>query len=185
MFAGLWGVPFLTTHYGLSQTQAAGVCSLMMVSWSVGCIVFGAVSDRLKRRKLPLMIGIMLATTLWAVFIHKADWPVASLTLLLAACGFCAGCFIIVFVFAKESVPIHLAGTVSGVANTGVIQGPMFMQPLVGIALDQSWTGTLVNGKRVFTFEAYSSAFTMVLVWAALSLMLLAFTRETHCRQAQ
>jgi sugar phosphate permease len=183
-FAGLWGVPFLVSHYALSQTEAAGLCSLMMVAWSLGCVVIGAASNKLKRRKLPLMIGIALAALFWAVFISRADWSITFAALWLAASGFCAGSFIIVFVFAKESVPIHLAGTVSGVANTGVIQGPMLMQPLVGFVLDSSWTGQLINGKRFFEFSAWNTAFTLVLLWAALSLVLVAFTRETHCEQA-
>ncbi|HQX92807.1 MAG TPA: PLDc N-terminal domain-containing protein, partial [Thermomonas sp.] len=41
MFAGLWGVPFLTTHYGYSTTEAASLCSLLLVSWSVASIAYG------------------------------------------------------------------------------------------------------------------------------------------------
>jgi sugar phosphate permease len=184
-FAGLWGVPFLTTHYGLTQTAAATLCSVMMIAWAAGCVVFGQVSERMHRRKLPLMIGIAGAAACWAILIYTPNLSRAMLTALLAATGFFAGCFILVFAFAKESVPIRFAGTVSGVANTGVIGGPMFMQPLVGIMLDQSWQGTLVAGKRVFTFSAYSQAFTAMLVWAVLSLVVLAFVRETHCAQAR
>lgn len=187
-FAGLWGVPFLTTHFEVSQTRAAMMCSAMMVWWALGSVAFGMLSDRLKRRKLPLCYGIAFAALSWAWLIYERSWSNMQLAILLSAIGFCAGSFIIVFAFAKESVPIHLAGTVSGVANTGVIQGPMFMQPLVGVALDHSWnasTGVLMNGKRLFEWSAYSQAFTMILVWTVLSLVLLAFTRETHCRQAE
>jgi hypothetical protein len=116
--------------------------------------------------------------------------PLPSTTLLgmlIAAIGFCAGCFILSFAFAKESVPARLAGTASGVANMGVIQGPMLLQPLVGVALDQSWQGALGTGefagKRVFEFSAYSQAFSMILIWGAVSVVLLLFTRETYCRQ--
>ncbi len=184
-FAGLWGVPFLVSQYQLSPTHAATLCSLMMVAWAVGCLVFGAVSDRFARRKLPLMIGLAAATVLWAMLILMPGHNLAVLTILLALCGFFCGCFIITFAFAKESVPLRLAGTVSGVTNMGVIQGPMFMQPLVGVMLDQSWTGTMLNGKRVFVFEAYANGFSLVLVWALCSLLLLAFTRETYCRQTR
>jgi hypothetical protein len=69
----------------------------------------------------------------------------------------------------------------------GVIQGPMLLQPLVGVALDQSWQGALGTGefagKRVFEFSAYSQAFSMILIWGAVSVVLLLFTRETYCRQ--
>ena len=87
------------------------------------------------------------------------------------------------FAFAKESAPARLAGTVSGISNMGVILGPMFMQPLVGAVLDWRWDSTLVNGKRVFDFASYQLAFSMVLVWGVIALLLLLFTRETYCRQ--
>jgi hypothetical protein len=84
-------------------------------------------------------------------------------------------------------VPARLAGTASGVANMGVISGPMLLQPLVGIALDRSWQGTLgtgaFTGKRIFEFAAYSQAFSMMLVWGAVTIVLLTLTRETNCRQ--
>jgi sugar phosphate permease len=184
-FAGLWGVPFLTTHYGLSQINAATLCSAMMVSWAIGSLTFGAISDRLQRRKMPLFVGLISATLLWAGIIYIPNLSVTVTSILLVGAGFFAGCFIITFAFAKESVPAALAGTVSGVTNMGVIQGPMLLQPLVGLVLDQSWAGTLVNGKRVFTFAAYADGFTLILCWAIASIVLLVFTRETYCKQTR
>jgi MFS family permease len=183
-FAGLWGVPFLTTHYALSPTRAAALCSTMMVTWAIASLAYGAASDRIGRRK-PLFIGgVAISLVLWATLIYVRDLPVALLMPLLAAIGFFSGCFIISFAFAKESVPARMAGTVSGFANMGVIQGPMYMQPLVGLILDRSWQGTMLDGKRVFDFAAYQQGFSLILIWGVISLLLLAFTRETHCRQA-
>jgi sugar phosphate permease len=184
-FAGLWGVPFLTTQYALTQSHAATLCSAMMVAWAIGSLSFGAISTRLQRRKTPLAVGLIAATILWALIIFTPDLALTTLTMLLIACGFFSGCFIITFAFAKESVPMSLAGTVSGVTNMGVIQGPMCLQPLVGLVLDQSWTGAMLNGKRLFTFAAYADGFTLILCWALASIVLLAFTRETYCQQTQ
>ncbi|MCA3018169.1 MAG: MFS transporter [Rhodocyclaceae bacterium] len=188
-FAGLWGVPFLTTQYGLTQTFAAGLCSTMMVAWALGTLVFSTLSDHIGKRR-PLYIGgVVAALALWSVLIYSKLPSTVMLAMLVAGIGFCAGSFIISFAFAKESVPARLAGTASGVANMGVIAGPMLLQPLVGVVLDRSWQGTLgtgaFTGKRVFDFSAYSQAFSMMLVWGALSIVLLTFTRETHCQQRQ
>lgn len=183
-FAGLWGVPFLVTHYALTPTNAAGLCSLMMVTWAAGSIAYSALSDRLCRRK-PLYIGgLAISMVLWAALIYVPQWPYAALTALLMAIGLFSGCFIISFAFAKESGPARLAGTVSGISNMGVIQGPMYMQPLVGIILDQRWQGGMAGGKRVFDFASYQQGFSLVLLWGAVALVLLLFTRETYCRQS-
>jgi nitrate/nitrite transporter NarK len=182
-FAGLWGVPFLTTHYGFSLTTAAALCSMMMVTWALGSIAYGALSNRMGRRK-PLFIGgLAIALVLWAILLFVPRLPTPALVALLAAIGWFASCFILTFAFAKESVPARYAGTVSGVSNMGVIQGPMFLQPLVGVILDHTWQGTMANGKRVFDLASYQTAFSLVLVWGMVALALLLFTRETYCRQ--
>ena len=184
-FAGLWGVPFLTTHYGLSLTNAAGLCSTMLVAWGIGSLAFGAVSDRVGRRKSIYIGGLAIALLLWAALIFTPRLPYFWLVVLIAATGFFASCFIISFAFAKESVPARLAGTVSGVSNMGVIQGPMYMQPLVGVILDRHWQGTMLEGKRVFDLASYQQGFSMILIWGVIALVLLCFTQETYCRQAE
>jgi MFS family permease len=93
-----------------------------------------------------------------------------------------AGAFIVTFAYARESVPARLAGTVSGIANMGVMLGGMFMQPLVGFMLDRHWDGAMTAGARVYGFAAYQWGFALMLAWCVGSLVLLAFARETYCR---
>ena len=90
---------------------------------------------------------------------------------------------IISFAFAKESVPSHLAGTVSGITNMGVMMGPTLLQPAVGWVLDRCWQGNMLAGVRIYSFDAYRAGFSLMFAWTALSLVLLFFTKETHCRQ--
>ena len=183
-FAGLWGVPFLTTHYALGAANAAGLCSTMMVAWAVGSITYGAASDRLGRRKVFFIGGLAVTLVLWATLIYVPNLNYVWLVALMIGIGFFGACFILSFAFAKESGPAHLAGTVSGIANMGVIQGPMTMQPLVGIILDRTWSGASVQGKRVFDLASYQQGFSLMLIWGAIALILLLFTRETFCRQS-
>jgi predicted MFS family arabinose efflux permease len=182
-FAGLWGVPFLVTHYQLTPTNAAGLCSAMMVAWAIGTLCYSAASDRIGRRK-PLYIGgMVISLLLWAALIYVQHWSYPVLCALLGSIGFFSGCFIISFAFAKESGPAHLAGTVSGISNMGVMQGPMYMQPLVGVILDRDWNGALADGNRVFEFVSYQRGFSLVLLWGLVSLGLLMLTQETFCKQ--
>ena len=182
-FAGLWGVPFLTTHYGLSAANSAGLCSTMMVAWAVGSLSYSTVSDRIGRRKILYIGGMTITLVLWATLIYTPKLPYTLLVALMLGIGFFGACFILSFAFAKESAPARLAGTVSGIANMGVIQGPMYMQPLVGVILDHTWRGTAIDGKRVFDLASYQQGFSMMLVWGVVAVALLLMTRETWCRQ--
>jgi nitrate/nitrite transporter NarK len=182
-FAGLWGVPYLESQYGFTTREAAMIASGMLVTWSLSSLVWGPLSQRIGRRKPIFIGGVAVAMALWTAVVAIPGLPRAALVALLAAVAIAAGVFVLVFAFAKESVPARLGGTASGIANMGVMCGGMFMQPLVGFVLDRHWNGALAGGVRLYDFAAYRAGFALMLAWCALSLVLLAFTRETGCRQ--
>jgi nitrate/nitrite transporter NarK len=185
MFAGLWGVPFLTTHYGYSTAEAASLASLVLIAWSAASIVYGPLSQRLGQRRLPYVAGLLATMALWALIVWVPGWSRPALVALLVALGMAASAFILTFPFAKESVPARFAGTVSGIANMGVMTGGMVMQPVVGWVLDRHWTYALTpGGARLYDLAAYQRAFSLLFVWGAVSMVLLVLTRETHCRQS-
>ena len=182
-FAGLWGVPFLVTHYGLATTQAAMVTSAMLFAWGVGGPVFGALSDRMRRRKPIYIVSLLLSIAGWSMVWLVPGLPLWLLISIMLGTGFFSGSVIIAFAWAKESAPGHLAGTTSGVANMGNMIGGMIMQPAVGWVLDRLWSGATMGGVRVYEFGAYRAGLSLMLVWLVVCVVLLAFTRETHCRQ--
>lgn len=182
-FAGLWGVPFLTTHYGLPPSRAAVLTTTLLVAWALGGPVCGWLSDRLGRRKPLYLAGCAAVLAGWAVILRVPGLPLAVLTAVLVVTGLASGCMVLSFAFAKESVPAPLAGTVTGVVNMGVMLGPTLLQPAVGWLLDRRWDGAMQDGVRIYSLEAYRTGFDLLLAWAALALVLLLFTRETHCRQ--
>ena len=183
-FAGLWGVPYLTTHYDMQQTTAAAVCSALLIAWAIGGPVFGGLSDHLGHRKPLYAIGCLVQLVGWSLILLLPALPVWLLVLLLIVVGFFSGNMIIGFAFAKESVPSYLAGTVTGMVNMGVMMGPMLLQPGVGWVLDLRWQGEIDQGVRIYTLAAYQSGFSLMLAWLALAFLLILFTRETHCKQS-
>lgn len=182
-FSGLWGVPYLATHHQLTTTGASVLSTALMVAWAIGGPAFGWFSDRLGRRKPLYLLGCGLSLAAWGALLFLNNLPIPALAGLLAFAGFCSGCMILSFAFAKESVPLNLAGTVSGVVNMGCVMGPMILQPAVGWILDQHWQGQAVAGVRVYPLTAYQAGFSLMLAWLALGFVLLFFTRETHCSQ--
>jgi MFS family permease len=180
-FSGLWGIPFLTTHYNMPATQAAAVNSALLVAWAVGGPLLGAASDRLGRRKPLYVLGNTTAFLCWGLVVLVPDLPIPLLIAALMVAGLASGGMIIGFAFAKESVPTHLAGTVSGVVNMGVMSGPMLLQPAVGWILDLAWNGAARDGVRIYDWGAYRAGFSLMLAWAALAVVSVLFTRETGC----
>lgn len=184
-FGGLWGVPFLSTHYALTTPQASMITSLLLVCWAVAGPIVGALSDRLRRRKPLYALGAVVATVGWCPVLLVPGLPLPLLVGLLGFTGCASAAVMVGFAIAKESAPAALAGTAGGVANMGNMLGGMIMQPAVGWMLDRRWSGTIANGVRVYDFDAYRAGFALMLVWLATALILLVFVRETHCRQTQ
>ena len=182
-FSGLWGVPYLTTRYGLSKTEAAAVCSALLVAWAIGGPLFGWLSDHVGRRKPIYLLGCLVPLLGWAFVLLSTNLSLRSLIALLFVASFFSGGTIVGFAFARESAPIRLSGTVSGVVNMGVMMGPMLMQPVVGWALDRHGADFVAGGIQIYSIDAYHDAFILMLFWLAVSTFLVFFTQETYCRQ--
>jgi MFS family permease len=181
-FCGLWGVPYLTTHYGLSTAEAAALTSLLMVTWAGASPFFGWLSDRCGRRKPLLIAGQVLAAAGWAVILFAPVLPIPLLTAVAVATGLASATFIIIWPLAKETVPARLAGTITGVLNMGNMFGVTVLQPAVGLVLDRRWDGAVRDGVRTYGIEAYHAGFGLMMGWIVLGLLLFCLTRETHCR---
>ncbi len=177
-FAGLWGVPFLTTHHGLSTGDAAALCSAMLIIWASGGPIFGLLSDRSGQQKRLYIIGCAVVSLCWGLIFFVPQMPVFLLIVVLMMAGFFSGCMVLGFAYAKESVPPRLAGTVSGVVNMGVMMGPMILQPAVGWMLDINWEGEVAGGVKYYSLSAYQYGFSLMALWATVSFVLIIFTRE-------
>ncbi len=183
-FSGLWGVPFLVTHYHFAPAQAAALNSALLVAWALGGPLVGGLSDRIGLRKPLYIAGNITLVGAWAVIIFVPALPLVLLVGLLLLAGLASGGMIISFAFVKESVPAHLGGTASGIVNMGVMSGPMILQPAVGLILDSNWQGELFEGAKVYGLDAFRSGFSLMLIWAIVSAVLILFTKETYCKQA-
>lgn len=182
VFAGLWGVPYLTQSYGIDRSHAAALTSTMLLAWAVGGPTLGALSDRLGRRKLPYLAANALSALLWGVFLFLDDLPTAALFPLFAAIGFSSGGLIIGFAFAREANHPGAAGAVGGVVNMATLGFGAIQQQLLGGILDRRWDGVMVEGARVYSSAAYLEAFLWLFVSAGLAAFAVLLTRETYCR---
>jgi MFS family permease len=183
-FTGLWGPPYLKARFAVSSTTAAAVCSVMIVCWAAASPVFGALSDRIGRRKPLYAGGCILTVCGWAAMFYLPSIPLSGFVVLAAIASVASGSVILGFAYAKESVPVQFLGTVSGATNIGNMIGPTLLQPGIGRILETHWTGATANGARTYSVEAFQAAFAISVGWTALSCILSSLTRETNCQQS-
>lgn len=179
-FTGLWGVPYLTTWHGLSVKEASLIITGMLIAFAAGSLFFGALSDKLKQRKLPYFLGAVLSIGGFIILGLKPDLPIAVVSALLWATAFGGGSMVLSFGYVKESVPHHLGATAVGIVNLGVMVGPLVQQPVLGAILDHYAAAENITG-------AYSKAGMTVCIlvlaaWVATSIVSLMLSKETHAK---
>ncbi len=182
-FAGLWGIPYLTTHYDLSPVKSATLISALLIACALGAPVLGALSEKTGRRKPIYFYALCISLLGWIPILFLQDIPLWLLIVLFSIVGFASSAIVIGMAFVKESVPIALAGTVSGISNMGMEMGAMILQPAIGLVLDLKWGGLLENGIRVYDINAYQMAFGVIIGLCILGTFLITFAKETFCQQ--
>lgn len=137
-FAGLWAVPYLVAVHGVSRAEAAAHTTVMLVAFALSSLAIGKLSDRLGRRRAPMIAFAVVHVLCWAPWVLAGPLPRSATFPLFALLGASAPAFTLAVVCAKEVNPPALAGTAMAVVNTGVFLGPTLVQPLVGWVLDRS-----------------------------------------------
>jgi MFS family permease len=181
-FTGLWGPSFLRTRFGVPSTTAAAVCSIMTVCWAVASPLCGHLSDKIGRRKPIYLTGAVIALAGFSVMFYVPWLPLPVFVVVAGLTSFSCGAVILGFAFAKESVPVHFLGTISGAINVGNMIGPTLLQPAIGWVLDLRWSGQMVNGLRAYGVGDYQSGLSLIVAWLTLSCILIAMTKETYCK---
>ena len=181
-FASLWGVPFLETAYGLTRTAAAGLTSTVFIGWGVGAPLAGWLSDRIGRRRPPLIAGLAVETVALAALVYIPGLPMPVLAALCFVVGFCGSAQIVCFALVRENHATTLSGTAIGFLNGMVTGAGALFQPLVGALLDLAWTGETALGVRVYDPGAYRLAFASLIACCLAGFLSLLAVRETYCR---
>lgn len=182
IFGGLWGVSYLSESFKISQNISAQAVSLIFIGFAVGAPVFGWFSDWLGRRKVVMFWGTFLSLVTITGMIYTPGLTQSTATLLLFLFGFSISSFLLCFTMIREiSLPI-LAATAIGFMNAFDALFGAFSDPLTGKFLDLGWDGKIVDGARVFSVEAYKTAFLTIPAYLVIALISLLRIKETYCK---
>ena len=179
---GLWGVPFLSSAYGLERAQAAFYTSLSLFGWAIGAPFLGWLSDRIQLRKTPLVACAAVNVASLAAISLIPGLPLPVIATLFFLSGFTGATMVITFAIAREVSPKPLHGTVSGVVNGMTVAAGAVLQPIIGWLLDLRWDGTMVEGARIYQPADYRFALIALVVWSGIGFLLAFGLRETRCR---
>jgi MFS family permease len=182
-FGALWSVPWLTTVHGYSTVQAGGIASMIFVGWAVFSPLVGWLSDKIGRRNPVMMLGALLCFVSFATLIFYTPSATSMIMGLIFLTG-AGGCTMTAgFSSVRELNRPEFSSTALGLMNMFIVGAGAVVQPLIGWLLDKNWDGSLMEGARVYSDQAFTSALTSLLVVTSLAFVGTLFLKETYGKQ--
>lgn len=181
-FAGLWGVPYVMTVYGLPKEAAAATVSLLFIGWAIGAPLMGWLSDRIGRRRPLLVAGGLLSAGTLALILYVQPLPLLGLSALLLLNGMGGSTMVVAFALVREHNPPGGSGAAMGIVNTAVVGSGALFQPLIGWLLDANWQGQLIAGARIYAPDTYAIALSVLPLGSLLGVFCALILRESYCR---
>lgn len=176
-FAGLWGVSFIEVKYHIDRTTASFLTSLVFIGFAIGAPLFGWFSTYIGKRKPFMFLGTSLSLVLMTFAIYSPPLHFIFFAVILFLIGFFISAFLLSFSVIHEiNVPLMTA-TAIGIMNTVNGLFGALSDPLIGIFLDLSRSGSF------FSVTDYYFALAILPTYLLVCLFLLFFTKETHCIQ--
>jgi MFS family permease len=179
-FAGLWGVPWFAAVKDMPRSEAAPLLSTVFVGWLIGAPLTGWLSDKLQRRVLLLVCGTLISTLTIVGVLYVPDLSVRTIAALLFVGGIGGSVMILTFAAGRDHNPEYARGAALGIINTCVVASGALLQPLIGALLDLFWDGTVQNGIRVYSAQAYQQAMLCIPVGALAGFLLTFFVSDAR-----
>lgn len=178
IFGGLWGVPFLMKVYSLDKPTAAGIVSLMFFGWVVGSPLSGILTNVLNSYKKVLWAGSVGGLIIMLSILYIPNLPIVTLSILIFSFGVFSSFFLPSFTLMHDLHAAECGGAAIGFMNAANMLGGAIGQPLIGILLDKSWDGTLINGVRIYSVANYQYSLSCLPIMIVISLALIPFIKE-------
>jgi len=132
-----WLPQFLTDVKGFGYIDVGLVSSAATIMGIPGCILIGVVSDRLRRRKLPLIAFSAAAAVLLALFLAlPAGMPAIVFAVVAGALGFAYSQWVLFISMVPEALPPETAGIALGLLNGIGTLGFSLLTPVYGSLVD-------------------------------------------------
>ncbi len=178
----LWGVMYLMQVDHISRVQASYITTMVFVGTIIGCPIVGMLSDRLGKRRMPMIVGAILSLiVMFAIMLtpNLTFWPLLILFLLL---GIFTSAQIIAYPAIAESNPKALTGTATGLASVLIMGGGAVFQPFFGWLMGLHWNGLIENGVRIYSHADFFRGMAIMPIAFIIGLIAALFIRETHCK---
>ncbi len=178
VFAGLWGIPFLHVAHKMDINTASFATSMIFVGWLVGGPLVGIISDKLRSRKLVILVSIVFTFILLCPVIYTQGMHPYPIFILLFLVGLFSSAELLSFSLAIELNPRLAKASSVALTNCLIAFAGSGLQPLVGYLLDTVWDGHRIKGIAIYTVDNYLYAMSVFPITLILAFFVYLFVKE-------
>ena len=179
IIGALWGANYLETAHGVPTTEASFIVTMVFMGLIIGSPLFGLISDRIGRRKLPMIIGGVL-NILCILIILNVSLSSHALVLAFFILGVFSSSQVLTYPFIMESVPSHIVASSESVSAVLIMGGGALFQPLFGYILNH-----LTAHSGIYTAGAFKQAMLILPITFLIATLLACLLKETYCKRLE
>lgn len=183
VFAALWGTPYLAEYYHVNDSVAASFIIMIWVGIGIASPVLGWYSDRIMKRRGPLLYAALLGLIASCIMLYVPNVPMWLMYIIMFCIGAAAGGQSLAFGFVRDINRPKYVGTAIGFTNMAVVFSGWVFQPIVGFLLRMHWDGAKHLGTPVYSTANFSTAFIILPVSFLIALLVIWLKlHETDCK---
>jgi MFS family permease len=186
LMGAIWGSLYLEKIHGFTPDKATMITGMIFFGTVIGSPLAGWISDKLKRRKLPMIIGSFFYFFLILMIIYIPNLSFSAYLVSFFFLGLITSTQVISYPMVAESNPMAITATsISLISLLTVGGGGAFFIPFFGWLMDVA-NKTLVSMPIETTgYSAYSFYIAMLImpITAVIALLVASLTQETYCER--
>jgi sugar phosphate permease len=176
-FVGLtggWGMSYLKDVYKMTDIQSSNYITMALIGVAIGSIAMGKISDKLGKRKLPIIVFNLISLICWFVLVF-GGLDKGSLLIIMFTIGFSTSSFVLSWPCGKEVNDPKAAGISTSIVNMGGFLGSAILPPIMGKTID-------IYTKTMSIQQTYQKSFLVAIVFVSIALIASLVIKETNCK---
>jgi len=185
IFGALWGNLFLQQVHHFTATQATAISAMLFVGMIVGSPAFGVMSDKMRKRRFPMLLGATLSLLSCVILIYANYLSFVEANILFYFIGFFTSAQVIGYPTISESNAKAITGTSLGLASVLIMGGAGLGQQVFGYLIDLHWAHVVKNNIAIYSVSDFKLALWLFPITLLIAFILAYLVKETFCKQQQ
>lgn len=179
------GSLYLQQAEGMGREVASLTVTLLFAGTIIGGPLLGAWSDRIAKRKLPMILGVACSLFIILVILFIPISVQALWYLLFFLLGFFTAAQVISYPLVAENSPLSLTATSVSVVSILTMSGYVIYQNIFSYLLKLHWDGQMLDKLALYSKQNYQFALTIIPLGFIIGMLAVYWLRETHCKRRE